>query len=111
MRFKQAALAAVLCLSPGTLWVRPKWTRADPHFETRAGRVFAVAVGKAKDKNAALARVAAQDRARADLLRLIQGRPSGASAEGEVKGAQAVSVYNAGRGTVYVKLELATSPE
>ena len=111
MRFKQAALVAVLCLSPSTLWARPKWTRAKPHFETRAGRVFAVAVGKAKDKNAALARVAAEESARADLLRLIQGKPPSASAEGDVKGAQAVEVYNAGLGVVYVRLELEMGPK
>ena len=109
MRLKQAALIAVLCLSPGTLWARPTWTRAKPHFETRAGRVFAVAVGKAKDRNASLARVAAEDRARADLLRLIQGKSQSASAEGEVKGAQAVDVYDAGGGLIYVRLELETS--
>jgi hypothetical protein len=111
MRFKQAALIAILCLSPGTLWARPRWTRAKPHFETRAGRVFAVAVGKAKDQNTSLARVAAEDRARAGLLRLIQGKSPRASAEGEVKGAQAVEVYDAGNGVVYVRLELETSPK
>ena len=111
MRFKQAALVAVLCLSPGTLWARPRWTRAKPHFETRAGRVFAVAVGKAQGENEALARVAAEDRARADLLRLIQGTPPNASAEGEVRGARAVEVYDAGGGVVYVRLELETSPK
>jgi hypothetical protein len=111
MRFAQAALVTVLCLSPGTLWARPKWTRAKPHFETRAGRIFAVAVGKAKDQNAELARVAAAELARADLLRLIQGKPQGASVEGEVKGAQVAEVYNARSGVVYVRLELETAPK
>ncbi len=111
MRFKQAALVAVLCLSSGTLWARPKWTGAKPHFELRAGRVFAVAVGKAKDTNAALARVAAEEWARASLLRLIQEKSQSASVEGAVKGAQAVEVYDAGGGVVYVRLELETSPK
>ena len=111
MRYIQAVLILVLCLSPGTLWARPKWTMAKPHFETRAGRVFAVAVGKAKDENKSLARVAAEDRARADLLRLIQGKSPSANVEGAVKGAQAVEVYDAGRGVVYVRLELETSPK
>ena len=64
-----------------------------------------------KDKNEMLARIAAEDRARADLLRLIQGKSPDASAEGEVKGTQAVEFYNAGRGVVYVRLELETSPK
>jgi hypothetical protein len=70
-----------------------------------------VAVGKAKERNAALARVAAEERARADLLRLIQGNPPRASAEGKVKGARAVEVYESWGGVVYVRLELETSPE
>ena len=106
MQLKKPALVAVLCLSPGMLWAQPKWTKAKPHFETRAGRVFAVAVGKAKDTNTALARVAAEDRARADLLRLVRGTPPNASAEGVVKGAQAVAVYDAGPEGVYIRVEL-----
>ena len=111
MRLMQTALIAALCLSPGTLWARPQWTRAKPHFETRAGRIFAVAVGKAKDENASLSRVAAEDRARTDLLRLIQGKSPSANVEGEVKGAQAVEVYKKSNGVVYVRLELETAPQ
>src|SRR5437764_705745 len=108
MRFKQAALVAVLCLTTGMLWARPKWTTAKPHYETRGGRVFAVAVGKAKDKNEALARAVAEERARAELARLLQGKPLNASVEEEVKGGRVVEVYNAGRGVVYVRLALET---
>ena len=86
-------------------WSRPRWTRAKPHFETRDGRRVAVATGKAKDPSRALARAATEEHARADLLRLLQGKPSGADVEGLVKGAQPTAVYERGR-WVYVRLEL-----
>jgi hypothetical protein len=103
--------ALVLSLLPGSLWAfgRPRWTKAKPHFETRDGHVFAVAVGKAKDDNEALATAAAEERARAELLRFLQGKSPGADVSGQVRGAVAAAVWRAGRGVVYVRLELDTS--
>jgi hypothetical protein len=91
----------------GSRLLRPRWTRAKPHFEHRGGKAFAVAVGQAQDqKDRALARVTAEERARADILRLIQGKPSSASASGQVNGVVPVQVYEASGGTVYVRVEL-----
>lgn len=105
-----AFLAGALLLAPaadaGFFTPRPRWTRAKPHFELRDGRRIAVAAGYAKDADPSLARSAAEDRARAGLLRLLQGKPPDSAAEGWVRGAKVVDVYNAGRGRVYVRLEL-----
>lgn len=46
--------------------------------------------------------------ARAGLLKFIQRKAQNADAEGEVKGAQAIGVYTAGRDVVYVRLEIET---
>lgn len=124
---EQAALAAVLlgssiaafadnpappapAVARGSSLLRPRWTRAKPHFERRGGKTFAVAVGQAQDqKDRALARASAEERARADLLRLIQGKAPNASAQGQLNGAVPVQVYEAGKGTVYVRVELETA--
>lgn len=113
MMFARGCLAAVLALNvlSSVAWAahRPKWTKAKPHFEMRDRRAYAVAVGRAEDANEALAAVAAEGRARADLLRLLQGRSPGADVEGEVKGAVVAEVWRAGNGIVYVRLELESS--
>jgi hypothetical protein len=103
--------ALVLSLLPGGLGAagRPKWTKAKAHFEVRAGRTYAVAVGKAKDANEALASATAEGRARADLLRLLQGKKPGADVQGQVRGAEVVETWRTGRGVVYVRVELDTS--
>lgn len=111
MRHKKAAVALiVMCLLPGAAWARPGWTKAKPHFETRFGRVFAVAVGKAKDANPALARAAAEARAREGLLKLVEGRPDAAFVQGSVQGARVAEFYTTWLGTVYARLELETAP-
>jgi hypothetical protein len=101
---------ALFALPDGSWAVaRPKWTRTRPHFEIRNRRVFAVAVGKAQDANEALATAAAEERARASLLRLLQGKSPGADVMGEVKGARVVEVWRARGGIVYARLEVDTS--
>jgi|GEM_PF-1520566 len=110
-----AAAALLLCaLAPAQARphaTRPRWTRAKPHYETRGARRFAVAVGEATDKNIPLARSAAEERARADIARLIGGLPPGADVpKTQVKGAQAVAFYEAGGGRVFVRLELDAGP-
>ena len=111
MRHKKAAAALIaVCLLPGAAWARPRWTKAKPHFETRSGRVFAVAVGKAKDANPALARAAAEARAREGLLKLIEGRPDAAFVQGSMQGARVAEFYITWLGTVYARLELETAP-
>jgi hypothetical protein len=106
LAFAAAALLLACSARAGFFSLRPRWTRAKPHFERRDGRLIAVAAGTAKDANPSLARAAAEDRARAGLLLLLQGKPPDADAQGWVRGAKLVDVYKAGRGRVYVRLEL-----
>jgi len=106
-------LAAALLLTAGAAsasWLRPLWTRVKPHYETRAGRRYAVAVGRAQDQNIPLARSAAEERGRAALLRFLQNKPPFADLEGRVKGAVPAAFYEAGDGTVYARLELELKP-
>lgn len=86
---------------------RPKWTKARPHFEKRGEKRIAVAVGRAKAANLALARTAAEDNGRAALLKLIQGKGPAESGEGLVNGAQAVEFFEAAQDVVYVRMEMA----
>lgn len=104
-RLLAAAALLLLACTANAGFLRPRWTRAKPHYETRRGHKVAIAVGTAKDANLALARSTAEERARADLLRLLQGMPPLADAEGRVAGAVAAEVYKSGR-RVYVRLEL-----
>jgi hypothetical protein len=101
-----AAALLLIAASAHAGWLRPRWTRAKPHFETRDGRRVAVAAGKAKDLNVSLARSAAEERARADLLRLLQDKPPFADVEGRVRLAAPAAFYDDGGGVVYVRLEL-----
>jgi hypothetical protein len=105
-----AALLLAASARAGLFARRPRWTRAEPHFETRGTRRIAVAVGTAKDANPSLARSAAEDGARVGLLRLLQGKSPDAAAEGAVKGARPVEFYEAGGGRVFVRLELDVTP-
>lgn len=116
-KLRRRAIAALLgaaaifsCLSTARAGLfSPRWTRAKPHYETRTGRRIAVAAGKAKDLNRALARAVAEERARTELLRLLQGKPPASNAEGLVPGARVAAVYESGR-WVYVRLELDAGP-
>lgn len=85
----------------------PAWVDESPHFFNRDGRRFAAAVGGAQVKNQALARAAATDRARADLLRLIKGgRPADALA-GVLTGARVTDAFASRmRGQVFVRVEV-----
>jgi hypothetical protein len=106
---RRTILTCALFLTAATAhagWFRPRWTRAKPHFEMRAGHRFGVAVGMARDVNKPLARSAAEERARAELLRLLQNKPPFADVEGRVRGAFPAAVYESGADTVYVRLEL-----
>lgn len=83
----------------------PSWARERPHFFDQNGRRFASAVGHAQIGNLALARMAAQDRARADILRLIQGNSAASSAEGTLRGARVTDFFASRKGQVYVRVE------
>lgn len=84
----------------------PSWARERPHFFDQNGRRFAAAVGRARIGNLALAQTAAQDRARADLLRLIQGKPAESRAKGTLRGARVTEIYASRNGQVYVRVEV-----
>jgi hypothetical protein len=84
----------------------PGWARESPRFFNRGGRRFASAVGSARAENRALARVAATDRARADLLRFINGATAGEAITGELSGARVTNAYTSRtRGEVFVRVE------
>jgi hypothetical protein len=108
-RAARAFLAAAFLLSAASAragWLRPRWTRAKPHYENRGEHRYAVAVGEAKDLNISLARSAAEERGRAALLRFLQDKPPFADVEGHVKLASPVQFYDAGGGRVFVRLEM-----
>jgi len=86
----------------------PAWTRERPRFFEREGRRFASAVGRARDvENRALARVDAEDRARADLLKLMvrSGAPEN-ELSGPLPGARMTDSYASRNGEVFVRMEV-----
>jgi hypothetical protein len=89
--------------SPGQASV-PDWTRLPPHLVVREGRLQAVAVGQAHAGNVSLARAVAEERARADLLRFLQGRAAEAEVKGLIAGAKVSNAFTSRRGRVYVEL-------
>jgi hypothetical protein len=87
----------------------PSWVNEAPHFFKRGGRTFASAVGRARIADLPLARSAAQDRARADLLRLLQGKTATGRVEGELRGARVTDSYQSKKDGVFVRLEIETA--
>ncbi len=83
----------------------PAWTQQPPALIMDGNRRVAVAVGMARADNEALARAAAEDRARASIARLLEGKSSTASVEMAVTGARIVQTYTAADGRVFVQLE------
>ena len=83
----------------------PSWTAAPPAVIMRGRKRYAVAVGQALTGEKALARAAAEERARAEILRLLHGKHSGVSVQGAVIGAQVKRSYTAPDGRVFVELE------
>jgi hypothetical protein len=87
--------------------VPPDWTRERPHFFVRDGRRFASAVAWARTGNVYLARTAAEDSARVELLRLIKGIASGTPVEGALPGARMTDTFTSKiGGEVFVRLEV-----
>ncbi len=85
----------------------PAWTQERPHFFAQDGRQFASAVGRARTVDPALARAAAEDRARVDLLRLLHGGTPGGSFQGALAGARMTDAFTSKRtGEVFVRLEV-----
>jgi len=90
----------------------PAWTREAPHFFDRDGRRFACAVGSAQVGNLALAHTAAEDRARADLLRLIEGGFPEGALSGTLSGARITDTFTSKRrGKVFVRVEVDAAQE
>lgn len=89
----------------------PAWVRESPHFFMRDGARFASAVGSSRSRNAGLARAAAEDRARVDLIRLIDGVAPDGAVEGALSGAQPTDFFTSKKdGQVFVRLEVRTAP-
>ena len=85
----------------------PAWVHESPHFLNHDGRRFAAAVGSAQADNPALARVAATDRARADLLKLIQGGEPGDALAGVLTGSRVTDAFaSKTQGLVFVRVEV-----
>lgn len=90
----------------------PAWVREKPHYFSRDGRRFASAVGSARVDNLALARGAATDRARADLLRFIKGGAAGDAITGVLTGSRVTDAFTSKiQGEVFVRVEVEESPE
>ena len=80
-------------------------------FENATEGIFqASTAGRFTSANPALARAAAEARAREGLLRLIEGRPDAAFVQGSMQGARVAEFYITWLGTVYARLELETAP-
>jgi hypothetical protein len=91
--------------------ILPAWAREKPHFFEREGRRYASAVGRARVRDAALARAAAEDRARGDLLRLIAGGAPGAAIEGSLLGSRMTDSFTSKEdGQVFVRVEVQAAP-
>ena len=87
--------------------VLPAWASESPHFFNRGGRRFASAIGWASGGNPALARAAAEDRARVDLLRLIKGGAAGGPLQGALPGARMTDSFASKQGgKVFVRVEI-----
>jgi hypothetical protein len=85
----------------------PDWLFESPHFFHREGIRFASAVGSARVGDPALARVVAEDRARVQLLRLMEGGTAGGELEGDLPGARPVDAFISTRyGKVFVRVEV-----
>lgn len=82
----------------------PAWTQREPRVERRGSKRYAVAVGQAAAGNLALARAAAEERARALLAPMLSGKAPGGSFEGPVSGAQIEQTYTSADGRVFVEL-------
>jgi hypothetical protein len=82
----------------------PAWTQRPAEIVPQGSRRVARAVGSARAADLVLARAAAEDKARAAIARLIDGKASVAGVEVAVTGAQVTQTYTAGDGTVYVEL-------
>jgi hypothetical protein len=94
---------------PGTQTseVLPAWALEPAHFFNRGGRRFASAVGRAEAGDFALARTAAEDRARVDLLKLLEGAGSKDAVEGSLPGARMTNSFTSKRGgQVFVRVEV-----
>lgn len=104
-----SALKDKLASEPAELL--PAWAQEVPHFFVRDGVRFASAVGHARVRNVALARSAAEDRARVDLLRLIEGAAPDGAVEGALPGAHTTDSFTSKKdGQVFVRLEVRTKP-
>lgn len=97
----RAAGVKAVTTSPEPL---PEWTKRKPEIVTEGARRVAHAVGSAHAGDLALSRAAAEDRARYELARLVDGRASVVGSEVTVNGARVVQTYSAADGTVYVEL-------
>jgi hypothetical protein len=90
--------------------VLPAWAQEAPHFFVRDGSRFASAVGHARIRNVALARAAAEDGARVDLMRLIHGGTPDGAVEGALPGAHTTDSFTSKKdGEVFVRLEVQTN--
>lgn len=90
--------------------VVPAWAKEAPHFFMRDGVRFASAVGSVRFANVVLARAAAEDRARADLIRLIGGGTPDGAVEGALPGASPTDFFTKKNGQVFVRVEVRTTP-
>ena len=89
----------------------PAWALERPHFFERDGRRFACAVGRAKVANVGLARAAAEDRARVELVKLITGAAEGEAVEASLRGARMTDSFTSKTdGQVFVRVEVQTTP-
>ena len=102
------ALAGQPRAQPGQ--AEPAWTRESPHFFSRGGLRFGSAVGWARSGNIALARAAAEDRARVDLLRLIKGVKAEEAVAGALPGARIMDSFTSSEGKVFVRVEVGATP-
>lgn len=103
-----ASLGAVAAASAPPRDRQPSWTNQRPHFVEHAGERYATAVGHARRvDNLPLARAVAEDRARADLARLLEGRAPAADVSAPLPGARLTDSYTVKRdGEVYVRMEV-----
>jgi hypothetical protein len=87
----------------------PAWTQETAHYDRRGVRRFASAVGWARIGDPALAREAAEERARGELLRFLHGGPAVGAVEGPLAGARTTDFYAAKDGLVFARVEVETS--
>ena len=85
----------------------PPWARENPRFFERDGRRFASAVGRVRVTDPALARSAAEDRARVELLKLIDGTAGTGTSTGALPGARMTDSFTSANGEVFIRVEVA----